>query len=167
MSDDVPFRLICLTRVLNMETENAATSGPKLRGRPFRKGQSGNPNGRPVGCRNKASILLGELIDNEGREIVRAMIDAAKNGDTAAGRCLIERLVPPRKDRAVSFTMPSLESAADAPLAMAAIVSGVASGDLTASEANDLAGMVEKFARAIEICELERRVADLEGRAAQ
>ena len=146
----------------NMENANAATSSAKVRGRPFQKGQSGNPNGRPTGCRNKASILLGELIDNEGREIVRAMIDAAKNGDTAAGRCLIERLVPPRKDRAVSFAMPVLESAADAPRAMAAIVAGVASGDLTASEAHDLAGMVEKFAKSVELAELAVRLSAIE-----
>lgn len=143
-------------------SDDVAKTAPKQRGRPFQKGQSGNPSGRPAGSRNKASLLLAELIDGEGEDIVRAMIDAAKGGDVAAGRCLMDRLVPPRKDRPVSFTLPDLETAADAPKALAAITAAVAVGDLTAGEAADLAGLVEKFARTIETADLELRVAKLE-----
>ena len=32
----------------------------RVRGRPFEKGQSGNPAGRRVGCRNKTTIAPGE-----------------------------------------------------------------------------------------------------------
>jgi hypothetical protein len=74
----------------------------------------------------------------------------------------MDRLVPPRKDRPVSFTLPDLETAADAPKALAAITAAVAVGDLTAGEAADLAGLVEKFARTIETADLELRVAKLE-----
>jgi hypothetical protein len=38
---------------------------------------------------------------------------------------LFERLVPPRKDRPVTFPLPKLETADDAAAAMAAIAEGV------------------------------------------
>ena len=146
-------------------TEDAAKTAPKQRGRPFQKGQSGNPNGRPAGSRNKASLLLAELIDGEGEDIVRAMIDAAKAGDVAAGRCLMDRLVPPRKDRPVLFNLPLLETTADAPKALAAITVAVASGELTASEAADLSKLVADFVKTIEATEIEARLRALEERS--
>ena len=145
-----------------MDTETAAKSGQKLRGRPFQKGRSGNPLGRPQGCRNKASILLGELIDGEGNAIVKAMIDAAKSGDTGAGRCLIDRLVPPRKDRSVSLDLPALTSAADAPKVVGAIIAAAASGEVTPAEAADLTTLVDRYVRAAEVSDLEARVRALE-----
>jgi hypothetical protein len=47
----------------------AANSAGKQRGgpgRPFKKGQSGNPVGRPEGSRNKATVALQSLLDEEG-----------------------------------------------------------------------------------------------------
>jgi hypothetical protein len=118
--------------------------------------------GRPAGSRNRASLLLAELIDGEGEGIVRALVAAAKGGDVSAGRALLDRLVPARKDRPVLFALPPLTSATDAPKAMAAIVQAVASGDLTASEASDLAALVEKFVKAIEASELAVRLSAIE-----
>ena len=128
----------------------------------FKPGQSGNPAGRPAGSRNRASLLLAELIDGEGEGIVRAMIRAANEGDVSAGRALLDRLVPPRKDRPVRFALPPLTSASDAPGAMAAIVQAVADGDLTAPEAADMAGLVERFIKAIEASDLAVRLAAIE-----
>lgn len=116
----------------------------------FAAGNRANPKGRPQGCRNKASLLLGELIDNEG--------------DTSAGRALLDRLVAPRKDRPCQFELPSLVVAADAPKALSSIASAVAAGDLTASEASDLSRLVSDFVKAIEVTDHENRIAALEER---
>ena len=69
--------------------------------------------------------------------------------------------------RPVQFALPPLVNASDAPKAIATITAAVASGDLTASEASDMAGLVEKFTRAIEVTELESRIAQLEERTKQ
>ncbi len=44
----------------------AEQSAQKQRGRPFEPGQSGNPNGRPKGARNRVTRAVEALIDGEG-----------------------------------------------------------------------------------------------------
>lgn len=64
----------------------------------FQKGQSGNPAGRPKGSLNQASIIVRELIADEAESITRKLIELAKNGELAAIKLIIERLVPPVKE---------------------------------------------------------------------
>jgi hypothetical protein len=45
-----------------MPAENTAQEQRK-RGRPFQKGMSGNPGGKPTGTRNKATLLLDGISD--------------------------------------------------------------------------------------------------------
>lgn len=130
----------------------------------FKPGQSGNPAGRPAGSRNRATIALEAIIEGQGEAVVNALVKAAIGGDVSAGRALLDRLVPPRKDRPVLFTLPPLVTATDAPKALAAITGAVADGTLTASEAGDLAGLVEKFVKAIEVTDHEARIKAIEER---
>jgi hypothetical protein len=113
----------------------------------FKPGQSGNPEGRPKGARNRATIAAERLLDGEVGALTRKAIELAKRGDTVALRLCLDRIVPTRKDRPVVFTLPNLERAADAVKASAAIVQAVGSGDLTPSEAADLSKVVDGFAR--------------------
>jgi hypothetical protein len=85
-------------------------------------------------------------------------------GDTAALRLCLERLVPPRRERHVTFSAPAISSAADVPTALAAIIQAVARGDLTPAEGNDMASLVERFRAAYEAEDLESRIAALEDR---
>ena len=49
---------------------------PRLpRGRPFEKGQSGNPSGRRVGCRNKTTIAAGGVITPAEAATIAAVVD--------------------------------------------------------------------------------------------
>ena len=47
-----------------------------------------------------------------------------------AAKIIIERLVPPRKDRPIAFSLPKLEIPEDARKALASIAEGVAKGEL-------------------------------------
>ena len=136
----------------------------KQRGKPFVKGQSGNPNGRPEGSRNKATILAQALFDGQAEELIQKCIQMALDGDSTAMRLCIERLVPPRKDRPVNLDLPQMECVEDTIKAMAVISSGVADGELTPSEGQVLSGMVENYRKAIETTELEERISNLEKR---
>ena len=108
--------------------------------------------------------MLADLIDGEGEDIVRALVTATKSGDVSAGRALLDRLVPPRRDRPVAFALPVLQTAADAAQAMAALTAAVANGALTPNEASELARLVEAFTKALEAADFETRLAAVEQR---
>ncbi len=134
------------------------------RGRPFKKGQSGNPRGKPMGARSKLSKLAEALFDGEAEALTRKAIELALAGDTVALRLCLERVVAPRRDRPVRFALPELGSADDAAKAMAAITAAVALGDLTPGEAGELSKLVEGYVKALEATEFERRLAAIEAK---
>jgi hypothetical protein len=138
-------------------TRNSAT---ETRGRPFRKG---NP-GKPRGARNKATVAAESLLDGEAEALTRAAIDRALEGDSVAMRLCLERILPVRKDRPIRVELPHIDSLADASVAAGSITVMVADGQLTPTEGQSLAGIVEVQRRALESDELERRVARLEGK---
>ena len=137
---------------------------PKQRGRPFPKGHSGNPRGRPPGARNAATVLAEQLLDGEAEGLIRKIIQKAKHGDVTALRICIDRILPPRRERPVHFTMPELRSVGDATRAISALMSAVAKGELGASEAAELSKLIETYVRAVEATELEQRLLNLEQR---
>ena len=146
---------------------SASESGdesPKQRGRPFEAGHSGNPNGRPKGARNKATVMAEQLLDGELDALVRKLIEKAKAGDVAALRLCLDRLLPPRRDRLVTFALPKIESAKDACAAAAAIMAACANGELSPREAVELMGLVEAQVRMFETTEFEARLAALEAK---
>jgi hypothetical protein len=142
-------------------TENSA---PKHAGR-WQPGQSGNPAGKPRGARHKATLAAEALLDGEAEALTRRAIELALAGDGPALRLCIERLVPAKRDRPVSFDLPAIETAGDASRAMAAILAATASGDVTPSEAEAVSKLIETHLRALEATEFERRLAALEGKA--
>ena len=64
------------------------------RGRPFPKGESGNPAGRPKGARNRTTLLAEALLEDDAEPLMRKIIDDAMAGDRAARRFLASRLIP-------------------------------------------------------------------------
>lgn len=105
------------------------------RGRPFQKGQSGNPKGRPVGARHKTTLAVEIAARRRGRRADEKGHREAKEGDVTALRLCLDRIAPPRRDRLTTFNVPPIRSAADAITAMGAIVEAVADGRLTSGEA--------------------------------
>ena len=74
--------------------------------KPFQKGQSGNPKGRPKGARNKATLAMETLLNGEAATLTRKTVEMALAGDTTALRLCLDRIMPPRKDRAVLPSSP-------------------------------------------------------------
>jgi hypothetical protein len=144
----------------------SANAGKKQSHR-FQRGQSGNPAGKAPGTRHRVTLLAQKMMEDDAKEVIAAVIASAKKGDMAAAKLVIDRLVPARKDNAIRFDLPAIESAGDAAAAMAAILRAVAAGDITPAEAGDVAKLVETFAKAHELCELEGRIAALEERGAR
>jgi hypothetical protein len=132
----------------------------------FRKGQSGNPQGRPPGVRNKATEAAELLLDGEAEALTRKAMELALEGDAAALRLCLERIIPRRRGRTVQLGLPPVRGAADLGNTMAAITTAATSGAITPGEAAELARVVEIFVRAVETSDFERRLQQLEERNA-
>jgi Family of unknown function (DUF5681) len=140
----------------------ARDAAPATRGRPFKRGTSGNPRGRPKGQRNKATMAIEELLDGEAEGLARKVIEKGLGGDMAALRLCLERLLPPRRERPLAFDLPKIESAKDAQAASSAILAACAAGDLSPSEATAVMELVSAYVRMLQETELEARIVALE-----
>jgi len=128
----------------------------------FQKGQSGNPAGRPRGSRNKTTVLMQNLLEGEAEAIARKAIEMAKDGDMAAIRVCMDRLASIRRKDPIAFELPPVDKARDSVAAMAAVVAAVAAGDLTTSEAAEVAKIIDIYVRALATTAFEERLEKLE-----
>ena len=139
-----------------------ANSGEKqARGR-FRKGQSGNPAGKPKGARHRITVLAEKLMEDDAKSIVEAVVIAAKEGDMAAARLVLDRIAPLRKGRSISLRLPTIDRVADVTNALGSIIATMAKGEITPDEAATIAGILESKRKALETVEIEKRIAALE-----
>jgi hypothetical protein len=129
---------------------------------PFEKGESGNPAGRPRGSRNRATLMMESLLADDAEATGRKAIEMAKQGDMPAIRLCMDRLAPARKGEPVAFDLPPLDKPADSVAAAATIVAAVAAGELTPSEAAELAKVVDVYVRAIATKAFDERLTKLE-----
>jgi hypothetical protein len=134
----------------------------KLRSGRWKKGVSGNPAGRPTGTRNKSTMFLESLLQDQSEALVHKAVELALEGDTTALRLCLERICPPRKDRPIEFELPDMKDTEKVAMAPAAILEAVAHGQITPSEAVALAEIVQLQSKLLETADLARRVAELE-----
>src|SRR3984893_10617944 len=111
----------------------------RARGRPFEKGRSGNPAGRRIGSRNRATSVAAALLEGESEALTRKPVELALAGDPTAMRPCPERMWAPCRERTVKFQLPPIESAADIAPAMKAVTSALAGGAITPGEAGTIA----------------------------
>jgi hypothetical protein len=125
----------------------------------FEKGTSGNPSGRPKGSRNAATLASEALLDGQAEALTQKAIQMALDGDPVALRLCMDKLCPARKDRPVSFPLPTITSARNAADLMAAVTKAVATGHVTPGEATEIAKVIDAYVRAYQTAELDDRVA--------
>ena len=139
-----------------------AVSHSKPPGRPFKKGESGNPLGRPKGSRNQSTLAAEALIDGKADELVSKAVEEACKGNPILLRAFVSMIAPARRDRPVQFEMRRIDTIADAVDASADLIEAVSSGNLTPSEAEKIQGLIESHMRMIETEESEARIIELE-----
>jgi len=128
----------------------------------FVKGQSGNPAGRGVGCRNKATQIAEALLDGDVEALTRKAVSLALDGDPSAMRLCFDRIIAPRRARPVHLDLPPIAEAADVTAAMAAVTAAVVGGIITPAEGAEVAKVVDTYVRAIEASDFDRRLRVLE-----
>ncbi len=129
---------------------------------PWKPGQSGNPEGRPKGSRNKATLAAEALLDGEAEALSRKAVELALDGDVTALRLCLERILPPRKGRPITFELPQVTNTGDLRAAGLAILKAVSEGDVSPEEAAAVAPLIKAAVAAIETDELSRRLDALE-----
>jgi hypothetical protein len=145
---------------------NAPLGAPAANPGQFKKGQSGNPAGRPRGARNRATLMIAVLLDEEGPRLMREAIDRALDGDSLLLRCCVTRMVPVPRGRPVELDLAEGSAAGDVLASLTATVRAMAEGTISPLEAADVAEVLEGQRRAVETGDLERRLTRLEDAAA-
>jgi hypothetical protein len=117
----------------------------------WKKGESGNVLGRPPGTGEVASLRAA--LARHVPEIISAMVEAAKGGDTAAAKLILERAVPALRAEELPVTLEGF--AGNRVEMIAAVVQAIADGKLDMSRGGRLIAVLAPEA-------LEERIAKFE-----
>jgi hypothetical protein len=107
-------------------------------------------------------VAAEALLDGEAETLTRKAIETALTGDATALRLCLERLIPPRKERPITFDLGALNGPSDALAAVVSVIQAMAKGEITPSEATVVAALLDTFRRGFETAELQARVEALE-----
>ena len=129
----------------------------------FKPGQSGNPNGKPKGAKDKRTELRG-LLQPHAKELVNKVVEKALEGDTTALRLCLDRLIPPYRAGNISVVLDEIEGTLTEKGEK--IISAMGSGQITPSDASSMLTALAAQSRIIEIDNLDQRVKTLEQRHA-
>jgi len=140
----------------------AEKTAAKQRGRPFRKGQSGNPAGKPAGARHKTTLAVEALMEGDAETITKKAIALAKGGDLTAIKLVLDRIAPPRKGRLLRLALPQINNGSDTANALGVVVAAVADGRITPDEGRDLSAVIDAARTTHQQADLEARVKELE-----
>lgn len=125
----------------------------------YRRGQSGNPAGRPVGSKNKVTKLR-EAIADDLPEIIACLVNEAKAGNVAAAGLLLDRCLPRLRPvtevDALTADGVSLGERAEA------VAAAALAGEISPTVAGELMAMLGQLGRILETAELTQRIERLE-----
>src|SRR3954465_4178941 len=115
-------------------------------------------------ARARFDTLAAESIEGVFQAVLTA---ATQDGDMAAAKLLIDRVIPSRRGAPVSFHIRPLQTPADCALAYADLLEDVAGGRLTPEEANTISAIVGKRAELFPSVELAAEIEALKVQLAE
>ncbi len=139
-------------------------TGKIQEGNRFKKGQSGNPRGKPKGSRNKSSLAAEALLEGSLEKICRRIEEEALDGNMHAAKMILERFLPPRKDRLIRIDLPEIKNYTDVLSASNFVLLAVCKGEISPSEGEALSRAITLHAQILEASELEQRVQTIESK---
>ena len=127
----------------------------------WKPGQSGNPVGKKPGT-GKIDKLRAALA-KELPDVLEALVTQAKAGDTGAIKLILERTVPALRpvDMVTALNLPAVGGLADQGRV---VLAALAAGHLPANQAAGILQGLGNLAKLVELDELEKRIAALEGK---
>jgi hypothetical protein len=131
-----------------------------MRGRPFPPGNHSG-KGRPKGSRNKKTLLAQEIVDSRGEAVLDQAFDLAEKGDPQMIRTLLPYLM---RSKEATFNLGPLPIGTVTDLAQSSekVLSKVASGEITITDAGKVLDMIEQRRKILETQDIERRLRAIE-----
>jgi hypothetical protein len=129
-------------------------------GRPFQKGQSGNPAGRPPGSRNKLRAIVEEALAPALPDLLDQVLELARDGNIQAMKLIFAQL--PRERETIELALPPITSMAEIAAANQAIVTAIAAGALSPESGQRLASLLQLQMQMIEWVEFGQIIAGVE-----
>ena len=126
---------------------------------PWKKGQSGNPKGRPPGT-GKVAAMRAQL-EERLPEVLDTLALQAELGDTAAMRLLLDRVMPALRPVEIPVAFPTGSTLTETGQA---VLKQAGEGDIPAGQAAQLVAALGALARVKELDELTARLERLEAK---
>lgn len=80
------------------------------------------------------------ILERKAEAVTQKAVDLALTGDMTALRLCLDQILPPRKDRPMSFELPLITSAKGAAAVVSSVLAAVAAGELTPEDPAEVGG---------------------------
>ena len=130
----------------------------------FKPGKSGNPKGRPPGIIDRRTAFK-KFIEKDAEAIIKKTVKLAKDGDIAAIRLCIDRIIPPIRSKDEPVNIPNLDGGKTLTEQAQIIITAIGLAEISPTEGTAVLTALASKARIDEIDELERRIKYLEGKS--
>ena len=110
------------------------------------------------GSRWRKTKLAYAMFEEESEDIIRSVIERAKEGDSTAMKLVVDRIVPPLKSAPIKIELPPVTSSEEAKNAIATVLAAQCAGEITQDEAEGLLRTIDAFVRVCGLAELEAKV---------
>lgn len=123
----------------------------------FLPGHCGNPAGRPRGSRSTPRLRLDEEVES----ITEVLVGKALDGDVAAAKLVMERVIPRLRSTSAPITVDFPHEAGPLPMAESILRAALA-GEISPDTAAQLVGIATQLSRMAELEEFKARLEALE-----
>lgn len=117
--------------------------------------------GRPLGARNKRSIMLDHLLEGEAMHITRKLVDTALDGNIDCMKICIDLILPNCKERPIKLNLNELKTGSDVVEVMKNIVNEICCGRMPINDGKRLFDVLDNYMKSFIIPDLERQIKEL------
>jgi hypothetical protein len=137
-------------------------NGKTHRGKPFSPGQSGNPNGKPKGARNRVTLFVENLLEGDVEAVTRKLVEQAKQGDPTAMKIFFDRIYPILRSQPIRLNLPAkINTAQEALEASNEVLTAMGRGEISPMDAEQAGSVIRTHMDTISLCEIKKEIEEI------